>query len=363
MTGNQEISNYTSLSTYSVSGLAIFDGVTYNGSTPSRVPNPDLKWESTEQFNVGLDVGILDGRFRANFDFFTKYTRDMLLDLPLPLSSGYNSMLINVGKMKNTGIESMLNWYNITSGDFDWNTTIVFSAIKNEVLELGELSSITKSFSIILPGYPLESYYGYEITGIFQTPEEVASSAQPNSRPGFPIFKDANNDEKIDTDDRVILGNPWPDFTFSVRNTFNYKNFGLDVFFQGQYGNELYNQNAQESMYPGNFRRNRMANQILDRWTPENPDAKWPSATEPTEYGAIFNNMLVEDATYIRLKALNISYIIPTTKLNFISRAKIYLTGENLFTLTNYTGYDPEANAHGQSNTRIDQNSYPLART
>jgi TonB-linked SusC/RagA family outer membrane protein len=261
ITGNQEISNYASLATYSISGLAIFNGIVYNGASPSRVANPDLKWESTEQFNVGIDAGILNGRITGTFDYFIKNTKDMLINLPLPLSSGFSSILTNIGKMRDQGIEILLNLGIIVGKNFNWNTSLVFSSVKNKVISIGDLPSIliggivrVPNSCIIKPGLPLCSYYGYRITGIFQTADEVANSAQPTSKPGFPIFEDVNNDGKITTLDQVVLGDPFPDFTFGIGNTFSYKKFGLDVFFQGQCGNELLNANAIESMTGGQLK-------------------------------------------------------------------------------------------------------------
>jgi len=371
ITGNQEIGNYASLTTYSISTKVHLGGSLYNATRPTRVANPDLKWESTEQFNIGLDVSIFKSRLTGTFDYYVKNTRDMLINFPLPPSSGFSSTMRNIGRMRDKGFETLLKSNNFVGKDFSWNTTLIFAATKNEVKDIGELDAIllaeiwkTGNTVIIKPGLPLCSYYGYRITGIFQTPEQVTSSAQPSSKPGWPIFEDVNKDKKISTADQVVLGSPIPDFTFGIGNTLNYKNLGLDLFFQGQYGNKLLNVNAIDAMYAENFRRNRLANQIKNRWTPENTDAKWPSATDPSNYGGgRCSNLTVEDASYIRLKNLQLSYILPTSRINFISMAKIYLTGQNVFTLTKYSGFDPDANAYGQSIYRIDYNAYPLART
>ena len=372
VTGNQEIGNYASLSTYQAGGTAILDGNTYVGTVPSRIANPDLKWETTAQTNIGIDYGFFRGRITGSLDYFYKKTTDMLLNLPLPTSSGYSSIMKNVGSMKNGGFEFMINSRNIIKDNFTWNTTLNFSVIKNEVLSLGDLESIQTgniqvnggNTAIIQPGKPLGSYYGYRITGIFQNQAEIDASAQPTAQPGFPVFDDVYDDGQISTADEVILGDPYPDFTYGLRNDFTFGNFDLDIFIQGQYGADLLNGMAMESMYPGNATRNKLTNQVVDRWTTQNTDAKWPSGINPSSYGASskVNNLVIEDASYIRLKSVQLGYNIPV-KLKGISSAKVYVSGQNLFTITDYTGYDPEANAFGQNNVKIDYSSYPLART
>jgi TonB-linked SusC/RagA family outer membrane protein len=371
LTGNQEINNYASLTTYTTGASAVFSNAVVVGTRPSRIANPDLKWESTEQTNIGIDASILQGRISATVDYFIKNTRDMLIDLPLPAATGFNSILSNVGKMQNKGVEVMVSSINIKRGQFSWSTTLNFAAIKNKIADLGGVKNIiTGSIESIGPttivavGYPAFSYYGYQVTGIFQPGDNIAGSAQPGSKPGYPIFKDVNGDNRINPLDQQIIGSPFPDFTFGVSNTIAYKRFQLDFFFQGQQGADLLNINVLESMYPNNARRNRIAEQVLDRWTPENPTAKWPSGVQPTAYGGgKVNTLAMQDASYIRLRNLSVGYNLPVEKLKFIQSARVYVVGQNLATFTNYVGFDPEASAFGRSNVRVDYNGYPLART
>ncbi len=272
--------------------------------------------------------------------------------------------------MENTGVELLISSTNLDFNDFSWKSTLNFSAIKNEVNNIGGLSAINVgsiqnvgNTAIIQPGSPVSSYFGYDITGIYQTAEEVAQSAQPNSQPGFPVFNDVNGDNQITPDDQIVLGDPFPDFTYGLQNSFKYKNFQLDIFLQGQQGSDLLNINAIESLYPSNSRRNQFAKQGVNRWTPSNTDTKWPSGVNPGAYGpGKISNLVVEDASYLRLRTLQVSYTWPTTKLSFLQSARVYITGQNLFTITGYSGYDPEVNSFGQSNARIDYSSYPLSR-
>tara|TARA_R110001606_G_scaffold168248_1_gene312650 strand:+ start:4599 stop:7937 length:3339 start_codon:yes stop_codon:yes gene_type:complete len=371
LTGNQEIGNYNSQLTFQ-SGPNVVLGNSVLGSViPSRKANDDLKWETTEQFNIGLDAAMLNGRISATLDYFSKNTKDLLFNLPLPLASGYASILSNVGEVQNKGFEVLINTTNVITDDFKWDTSLNFAAIKNKVVDLGRIESIVTgnimavgNTAIIREGDPLASYYGYVVTGIFQEDDDIANSAQPIAEPGHPIFEDRDGDGAITPADQTIIGSPFPDFTYGIQNSFSYKNFQLDVFFQGQEGAELININLIESLYPANFRRNRQSRTIIDRWTPQNPDAKWPSSVNPNAYGASkVNTLTVEDASYFRLKNVQLSYKVPVDNIDFLNSMRVYVTGQNLFTITDYGGFDPESNSLGSSNVRVDYSSYPTART
>ncbi len=370
-TGNQEIENLASQLTFRTGRDVVFDNSVQIGVEPSRIANPNLKWETTEQFNVGLDLGISGGRYSATVDYFTKRSTDLLFNLPLPRASGYSSILSNVGEVKNSGFEFLFNLTNIVTDNFKWDTSLNFSTIKNKVVDLGRIESIVTgnvqavgNTAIIQRGAPLSSYYGYVVTGLFQEGDDIGNSAQPTAEPGFPIFEDRNGDGVINPDDQTIIGNPYPDFTYGIQNSISYKNLQLDFFFQGQAGVDLININLIESIYPANFRRNRLSEPILNRWTPQNPNTKWPSGTNPNAYGpSKVNTLTIQDASYFRLKNVQLSYNFSVDKVDFLSSLRLYVTGQNLFTITDYIGFDPEANAFGRSNVRIDYSSYPLART
>ncbi|UJH68562.1 TonB-dependent receptor [Allomuricauda sp. SCSIO 65647] len=372
-TGNQEIGNFNSLLTFQAGRNVVLDGNLEGSVQPSRIANPNLKWETTEQLDIGLDIGLFNGRINTTLDYFSKTTNDLLFNLPLPLASGFGSILTNVGEVQNTGFEVLINSTNIVTDDFEWDTSLNFSTIKNEVVDLGRIEDgrfVTGGVqgvgntSVIQEGDPLASYFGYVVTGFFQEGDDIANSAQPNAQPGFPIFEDRNGDGVINPDDQTIIGSPFPDFIYGIRNSFKYKNWNLDVFFQGQEGADLLNVNLIESLYPANFRRNRLAETILDRWTPQNTDARWPSSVNPNAYGASkVNTLTVEDASFFRLKNVQLSYNVPVNNVNFLNSLKLYVTGQNLFTITDYSGFDPEANSFGSQNVRIDYSSYPLATT
>ena len=370
-TGNQEIANYASQLTLGTGPNVVFDNNIQGTVIPQRIANPDLKWETTEQFNIGLDVGIMNNRINGSFDYFTKSSQDILFNLPLPESSGYSSILSNVGEVENKGIEILLNTKNIQTDNFSWETTLNFSRIRNEVVDLGRIESIVTgdiqavgNTAIIQVGQPLASYYGYVVTGIFQEGDDIANSAQPTAQPGFPIYEDRNGDGTITPDDQTIIGNPYPDFTYGIQNSISWKNFKLDLFFQGQANVDLLNVNLIESLYPANFRRNRLVEPTINRWTPQNTDTKWPSSVNTNSYGASkVNTLTMQDASYFRLKNVQLSYNVPVDKVSFLSALRLYVTGQNLFTITDYIGFDPEANSFGRSNVRVDYSSYPASRT
>ena len=371
-TGNQEIGNFASLSTFTTGGDAILNNSIFAGTQPSRIANPDLKWETTTQMNIGVDYGFAEGRISGTIDWFQKKTDDLLLNLPLPASSGFGSILTNVGKVENSGIELLVNATIINQGDFRWNTSFNISAIKNKATDLGGLDRIITgnlanvgNSAIITVGEPIFSYYGYEITGIFNSQQEVDNSAQPSSRPGYPIFADTNNDGAITPDDQKILGKPFPDYTFGLSNSLSYKGFSFDFFFSGAQGVENINVQSIQSMYPANFRRNKFRKQFIDRWSPSNTDATYPSGVSPAAYGGgKVNSLTIEDASFIRLRNATIGYTFPVQSSKVFSNLRVYITGNNIFTITDYVGWDPDASLRGNTTVaRADDNAYPLTRS
>ena len=370
ITGNQEIGNYNSLVLLGVQGRAYFNETAYVGIAPTQVPNPDLRWETTRQFDAGVDFGLLGNRITGAADYFVKNTTDLLLDLPIPSTTGFNSMLQNVGSVHNHGWELVLNTENLT-GELGWTSSLNLSAIRNRATDLAGLPrilqgslSFVRDFSILEVGQPLNSYYGYIVDGIFQLDDNIAASPQPLAQPGELKFRDLNGDGKITSEDRTILGSPFPDYTFGLSNTLTYGPFELDAFLQGSLGAEMLNLNTIESENPVSFRRNRLQKSYRDRWTPTNPTNANPSGLPVrVVYGGTVNSRAVEDASFVRLRTVELRYHLPTTRLNFLRSGTVYLSGQNLWTSTDYTGFDPEVNSFGDSNVRADYGSYPAART
>lgn len=364
VTGNQDIGNYQSQVLLGTTASAIFDGNRYVGIAPSQLGNPDLRWESTTQFNVGVDYGFLGNRITGSLDYFVKNTSDLLLNLPIPYTTGFATSLQNVGSTRNSGIEFQIESKNLV-GAFQWTTTFNIANVINKVTDLGELEQILQGslrfieqFSIIKEGYPINSYFGYQVAGIFQTAEEAAQSAQPLAKPGQLRFVDINNDKVINANDRTILGDAIPDFYFGLNNDFSYKGFDLSVFFEGVYGQELMNFNRVDAEFPIEFRRNRLT-YVLDRWRPDNMDSPNPSLIG---YVNPVNSRILEDASYLRLRNIRLGYTFPRLRSKVISSFSVFGTAQNLFTITNYSGYNPDVNVYGGSNLRIDYNAYPLSR-
>lgn len=367
ITGNQEIGNYNSLVLLGTAGDAIFDGGRHVSIAPSQLANPDVKWETTEQFNIGLDFGLWEDRITGTMDYFVNNTYDLLLNLPIPRTSGFNTSLQNVGDTENSGFEFMVDSKNLV-GEFAWSTAFNFATVENKVTNLGGLPFILQGgiaflsdFTILREGEPINSYWGYQVDGIFQSQEEIDGSVQPAASRGDLRFRDVNGDGSITADDRTILGDPFPDFTLGLNNNFGYKGFNLDLFFEGRFGYEMLNFSRIDSESPIQSLRNRQA-YVLDRWTPENPSTEHPSFANYDRSLAV-NSRVVEDASFLRLKNARLSYTFPSNvNLGGVSSLSVYGSAQNLFTITDYTGFNPDVSSLNDSNLRLDYNTYPLAR-
>lgn len=368
-TGNQEIGDYPAISTYQSAGTAIWDGKQVVGTGPAKIPNPDLKWETTDQINLGLDFGVFNNRINGGVDYFWKKTTDMLLQLPVPQSTGYNSILSNVGRIDNKGLEIFLNTVNIDTKDFKWESNITFTSMRNKVKDLGGIDEIlvgagythVEQVAIRKPGLPLNSYYGWVVAGVWQENDDF-SKMKEDYKPGDLKYVDQNKDGVINDADRVVLGNSFPDFQWSFGNTFTYKNFDLYVFFEGVQGVDMLNGNLIDSYFPINFRRNKFAEPYLNRWTPENPTNEYPSFVDPLKQGRkVVNSRTLSDASYVKLRTIRLSYRVPKFS-SLIQALQLYVTADNLFTITDYVGLDPAVNPNSNSNFRMDFNAYPSAR-
>lgn len=368
--GNQSIPNYRFLSTFGTGRDAVFDNTRYTTIQPSRSPNPDLKWEATNQLDVGIDFGLWEGRITGTVEYYHRKTSDLLLDVPQPLSTGFGSRTENLGSMQNSGLELFLEGRVVDAQAFNWTTSLNFTTIKNEVLDIGEADQIllgglgfVSNATIIRPGDPLNSYYGYEVLGVWQENDDF-NTTNDNVAPGDLKYADQNGDGTINDADRVIIGKVFPDFTWGWTNNFSYKNLNLSIFIDGVQGISLLNNNLVDTYFPINFRRNKVAEPYLNRWTPSNPTNEYPSFVNPTAQGQrVVNTKTVEDASYIRLQSVRLSYNIPVGGLSFIRALNVYVTGQNLLTITDYSGVDPAASATGNDILRIDYNTYPFART
>lgn len=373
LTGNNNIGNFTTRQLYA-GGATYLDAP---GIVPSQIGNPDLIWESTAQFDIGVDAGFLDNRIGATFDFYVKNTSDLILNRPIPTTSGFSVVPQNIGDMRNIGFEASLTFVNVQETDFDWTTTLFGAVNKNEVLSLYEDQPQDFGFATRLAvGQPIGSFFGYETDGIFQNQAEIdAVNALNDDRdyqtgvaPGDIRFIDQNGDGIINDDDRTFIGNALPDFTGGVDNKLNYKNFGLSFFFQFNLGNEVYNNNlAFAEGLNSVFAPTKRAYE--NAWRAEGDGNVFPRITGGA--GASNNRQdsdrFVEDGSFVRLKTATFSYNLPSSVLDAINfRAlRLYVRGTNLITWTDYSWFDPEVNAFGDSNVALgtDFLTSPVGRT
>lgn len=381
--GNQAIPPYQSLSLVGPYGQGVFNSSQgsepYNGMEPLSYVNKDLKWETTKQLDIGIDLSMFKNRITIAADYYHKKTFDLLLSTPIPTTSGFTTTLLNVGNIVNRGFDFDIRTIN-TTGTVKWNTSLNISVNRNELTDLNTETDIPIFGGLILrEGESIGTFYGYIFDGIFQSDEEAANSpvlagqepTSPNpasrAKAGDRKYRDINNDGKIDAADRTLLGTAQPDFTWGLNNTISYGNWDFSFFFQGSQGNKLANYNSFDLL---NFtgQNNVLAEAGLNRWTPERPSNKYPRALASGSLDVgIFSSAIVEDASYIRLKNVTLAYRMPYSvlKKTGIQNMKIYGGATNLWTRTNYTGYDPEANTYGQSTTLIgiDFGGYPQTTT
>lgn len=401
MVGNEGIGNYLFGSALAIRPTAWGPGV-----LTGNVPNPDLRWETTESFNIGLDIGILNERISLTADVYQKWTDDLLMRRPLPLyagTSGDGSMgapTVNIGSLENKGIELTLNSINL-EGNLRWESTFIYSMNRNKVTRLDQDGSFLERriqhfdpVSRTIIGQPVGQFFGYVVEGIFLSEDEILNHAtqhdQINRNSGVWIgdlkFKDVNGDGIIDERDRTVIGNPNPKFTFGITNDFFYRNFDVSVFINGSYGNDIFNQVrrwtegdhfwrsharsvsdfAKEGLIGNPAATQEEINEagISDIFI-TNPETKMPRIGGANNNARI-SDRFIEDGSYIRLRNLTVGYTLPADLLNRfnIRTMRIYFSGHNLFTITGYSGHDPEVGSDTQDPLLlgVDIGNYPSQR-
>ncbi|MFV5683816.1 SusC/RagA family TonB-linked outer membrane protein [Flavobacterium sp. GB2R13] len=376
-TGNQEIGNYLSLASIGSVNYA-FGGTVQTGLAPTRLANPDLRWEKTTQYNAGLDLSLLDRKVNFVFDVYYKKTNDLLINVPVPLTSGFATVLQNIGGVVNKGIEIGLITENLKTENFSWNSNFVFSTNQNKVVEIG---NGVKQFFPVVPngsllqqqpvtvkvGEPLGTFWGYKTNGIFQTQEQINTQPKINSlantKVGDRKYVDTNGDGIISAADKGSLGSSQPKFVGSFSNTIYYNNFDLNFSFQGSYGGKIFNALNQQ-LEISTLGTNAAAT-LEDRWTTTNPSNEIPRASSSPL--GIVSERYVEDASFLRLKTITLGYTLPKSLSSKIGTKsiKVYVSAENLITWTKYTGYDPEVSSYEQNNLYpgIDFGAYPNSKT
>jgi len=393
-TGNNRVSDFAYLSRISLPSSAgySYNNQPVNAAILSELGNVNLKWETTEQADIGLELGFFKQRITLEADVYRKVTSNLLLNAAVPGSIGFNTAFKNIGKVQNQGIELTLNTVNIKSKSFTWNSGFNISFNRNKVLALSdnETTRLTtapwNTYTSNVPlyvaeiGYPLARFQGYLWEGNYQyadfdenTPGVYTIKAEVphygvrnNIRPGDIKFKDINGDGVVNADDRTIIGNPNPNYTGGLVNNFTYKDFDLNIFFQFSVGNEVININRVIFEGGGNINQNMFATYI-DRWTPENQNNKYFRAGGQGPNDFSYSSRVIEDGSYLKLKTASLGYNIPLKHIKRVkmTNARLYVSVQNLLTWTNYQGFDPEVSKFGSSALRpaFDYSVYPNART
>lgn len=369
--GNAAIQPYQSLAQLVTGSNFSFNGgeLTTGVNLSTRAPNPDLRWETTETFDVGIDLMMYNGRLSLIMDYYDKNTTDLLQERAIKNASGFQTQLVNAGEVKNTGYEISLSGTPVLNENFVWDTGITFSQNKNEVISLMDGEESIRLGGAGLPGFsdavwievgePIGLIKGLEYNGVWKSDEEVLAAVY-NVIPGSPKYVDQNNDGIINDDDIVNIANAQPNYFFGWNNSFKYKNFDLGIFINGVQGNDIYNiaRSRTEDKDDGT------SSNLLNIWTPTNEDTNVPGNNALGDYRN--SSRWVEDGSYVRLKNVTLGYnfanLIP--EKSGISVLRLYLTGTNLYTITDYSGYDPESNNSNGVDTfaGIDLASYPSQR-
>jgi len=370
--GNNLIGNYASLGLLGLS-RTVSSGEVILGVTPSTLGNDLLGWEKSYQVDFGLDVSLFGSRVTLTADVYRTHKKDLLLTVSLPAATGVSNSIQNIGELENKGLELTLHTQNINGKAFRWNSDVTFSVNRNKVLALHTPNGIlnTSDFQVAKVGYPISSFQLLNILGVFQTPEEVANSPiqHPSTQPGDYRFEDANGDGVINQSDRTLVGNPWPDFTWGFGNQFSYKAFTLGINIYGSQGNELYFQGGQTSLNGAGV-QNQLA-LMNDRWrSPEDPgNGKYARAVR-NDYALGMNpgtTKYLFDGSFVRIKNINLAYNLPQSLIERwkLKSLAVFADVTNVYTFTDYPGFDPEGSTGGDNVARsgIDFYSYPIPRT
>jgi len=376
LTGNFEIPNYGAIGLMSSSNYVLSNSIV-NGVSPSTMSNDKLSWESTKQFDVGLDFGLFNHRIYGVLDYYRSVTSNLLLNVTVPSSSGFRTALTNIGEVENKGFEFTLSTKNIVR-KFRWSTDFTYSTNKNKVLKLGPTGAPILSVGsagirhITRIGDPIGSYYGYQVVGVYQTQKQIDDAPVDKlvgpygARPGDLQFKDVNGDGIISPLDRTVLGNYMPDFIYGIRNNFRYKNFDLSIFFQGVQGRKILNLTTRH-MLNGEANFNSYA-EYNNRWVSASQPGNGIIPRADRNSSLHGNNMRpssfqVEDGSYFRLRNVTLGYrwAIPKT----VKEIRVYISGTNLFILTKYLGFNPEVNFRSENSLTPgeDYGAYPISRT
>jgi TonB-linked SusC/RagA family outer membrane protein len=386
--GNQQIPN----NRYS-SNLAFFGTGLGTGPLVSNLANPDLRWETSKQTNLGLDFTVLNGRLGATVEVYRKISDGFIIQLPLAdyltggpnWEGGIDAPYVNLGEVSNKGIDITLNYNTNPSNDFSWNSTLVFSKYKNEVTALNSQAVIqrtvyTNDYTTVpatntVVGQPIGMFYGYQSSGLYREADDLVGAPLIDTYSGDPVaselgdvkYVDQNGDGLINEEDMTFIGNPHPDFTYGFTNTFRYKGIDLSIFVQGSYGNDILNLTRRSGTLNAMLYTNQLA-EASDYWTPTNTNASLPRPVNNLGHSnLLISNRYVEDGSYLRIQNVTLGYSLPTDLISKFKLTKLRIYGgvQNLYTFTKYKGYDPEVGSYNQDALLlgVDNGRYPTPRT
>ena len=374
--GNDNIDDfgYTSLTAMGNNVLFGKDAIKWNGSKASRLSNPDLKWEESEQTDIGIDLGFFNGALTASIDYYIKKTNGMIIEMPIPSYVGETKPLGNVGDMENKGVEFELGYkWNIGDAHFSvkGNATYLKNTLKNlgndtGYIDLDGIQGLSGGGTRGSNGQPFPYFFGYKTDGVFQNVAEVQAYVNkdgnlimPDAVPGDVRFVDVNGDGQITADDRTNIGNGTPDWTYGLNLNADWKGFDFNIFFQGVAGNEVFDGTFRSDVSSGNY-----PSWMLGRWTGEGTSNKYPRLALGDDTNWQVSDLYVCDGSYFRLKNITLGYTLPQnlTRKVCIERLRVYVQAENLATWTKYWGFDPEISS-GATSLGVDRGIYPQART
>ena len=354
--GNQEIPDYAFSTSYATGS--------YGGSSSyakQNTSNDNLKWETTASYNLGVDLGLWKNRVNIVFDAYYKKTSDLLLEVPMGFASGVTSQLQNVGNVVNKGVELSVNATLLQRKDLTWTVSANAAYNKNEITDMGTTNDVIQGSDkqqILRKGESLGAFYGLQFVGIVQSDEDVTKLPTVNGqtpKPGDLKYADVNGDNKIDGNDRIILGSTQPDLVYGLSTQLRYRHFDLSASFAGSYGNKLYNALQRRLELTGDSYN--VLTTVKDSWTPTNASNTLPLASNARPFGYI-DSRYVQSASYLKLRNLTVGYTLKVESLKFkVESLRFYATASNLFTITPYKGYDPEVSSG------TDSGAYPASRT
>lgn len=399
MIGNQSVKNYQTMNTFVISRIAAHDtgniAETNVTITPNNFANPNLKWETSEQYNVGLDLGLWKGRLALTMDAYLKTTYDLLQTKEIPGSSGFTSYYVNEGTINNKGLEITIDAVPVKTRDFEWMLSGNMSFNRGKIVKISDTAAKKKIWvspteakeivyfegnqignsaycaqtaNIFMEGYEMGLFYGYKVDGIVGVGEKgtpLSHGGEPRSE-GQLNYADLNENGYIDEDDRTVIGNPNPDFTFGFNTSFTWKDLILEMNFDGSYGNDIFNFNTAVETATSVPSHNILREAWYDAWTPQNQNAKWPAVgkIESNDFKK-FSSLYIEDGSYLRLSSIALSYRLPVKNISWIRNITAGVSVGNVYVWTKYSGWDPDVNSYGSNIKKmgVDAGSYPSCRT